>query len=206
MGLGHPKCSQVWVPGGRPCRPDRAGGGSLLLGAFSAPPGARVVRSPGGCREARPGFPALVSPQRGEGEEVPFVRMDDRSLFLGVGPRFTRFRAQKWLPMGSAGAGLLAAQAPASTLWSAGRRRRPPGASRCAEGSPPSSGCAEKGRQSSISPKATFQWNEHSPLRSQARRVHPGQAQSSLPAWPWTTRTCSQQMWPAQAGCPQGFR
>ena len=48
--------------------------------------------------------------------------------------------------------------------------------------------------------KATFQWKEHRPLRSQALRVHPGQAQSSVPAWQRISVTCSGQVRPREAG------
>jgi hypothetical protein len=52
----------------------------------------------------------------------------------------------------------------------------------------------------SINLKATFQWKEHRPLRSQARRLHPGQAQSSVPAWQRTRVRCWGQVRPREAG------
>ncbi len=52
-------------------------------------------------------------------------------------------------------------------------------------------------------PKATFLWNEQRPSRSQARRVHPGQAQARVPAIACTRSTCLVQMLPCWAGEPQ---
>ena len=57
-----------------------------------------------------------------------------------------------------------------------------------------------RGAHGSNNLKATFQWNEHRPLRSQARRVHPGQAQSSVPAWQRISVRCSGQVRPREAG------
>ena len=56
-----------------------------------------------------------------------------------------------------------------------------------------------------MSPKETFQWKEQRPLQSHARRVHPGQAHTRVPAIPCTRARCLQQMRPCRAGAPQGF-
>jgi len=58
--------------------------------------------------------------------------------------------------------------------------------------------------QSLISPQQTSRWNEQAPVRSQARRVQPGQAQSQVPTIACTRCRCWVHSRPAWAGAPQG--
>jgi hypothetical protein len=60
--------------------------------------------------------------------------------------------------------------------------------------------------QFSISPQATSRWKEQVPVRSHARRVHPGQAQFRVPTVACTRWTCSRQSRPWSTRAPQDLQ
>ena len=57
-----------------------------------------------------------------------------------------------------------------------------------------------------INPQHTCRWKEQVPVRSQARRMHPGQAQCRVPAMACTRIRWAVQSLPCCAGAPQGLQ